>query len=512
MSPSSVLRTFAAACLLALMIVPAAEAKTFFCDGGDVNCLIAAIQAANAAGGFNTIVLAAGTYTVPSPQTVIDPTGLPVITSTLSIRGEGADETAIERTAPESFRFFKVIGDLTLEDVTLRGGGGPSAFDGGAIQALGPLTLKNVVVTNSEAREGGALEIQGKASIANSSIVGNHAGVEAGGLLIFGTSAAVDIVDSTIAQNSGLFGGGLTVRNGGVVSITNCTFTGNSAKTGSAINEGIPPDAPPITVPPGTAIVQSSTIVANNSAEVPFRGRPIDSRGGPIKIRGTLLANNLPITTGDCPITATSLGFNLIRNPNATFTAAFGPPPLMTDCSAFLTSTDIVADPLLGPFVDEGAPGHGFFPLTEGSPAIDAGGTAPSHHPDPWHARQSDPQHSGPPSHPKPADCPATDQIGQPRRDLCDIGAIEFLPDRVTVRLAQFDSDTHVLFVAATSSAGRDHADLAVSVEGCLQGEPMLQLGLSYLFLRDVVGCGDLDKATVTVTSSRGGTASARIH
>jgi hypothetical protein len=80
------------------------------------------------------------------------------------------------------------------------------------------------------------------------------------------------------------------------------------------------------------------------------------------------------------------------------------------------------------------------------------------------------------------------------------------------VRLAQFDSDTHVLFVAATSSAGRDHADLAVSVEGCLQGEPMLQLGLSYLFLRDVVGCGDLDKATVTVTSSRGGTASARIH
>jgi len=267
--------------------------------------------------------------------------------------------------------------------------------------------------------------------------------------------------------------------------------------------EGFPPDAPvlPGEVPPGTVIVQSTTIAANTSQPVPFRGRPIDSRGRTIKIRGTILANNLPTETGDCPESATSLGFNLVRNPNATF--SFGV-PVTTDCSAFLTSTDVVADPLLGLFVDEGTPGHGFFPLTPDSPAINAGGSPPRRHSDGQHSWER-------PSHVK-ADCPATDQIGQPRIDRCDIGAIEFLPDRVVVRLAQFDSETHVLFVTATSSAARDHVDLALSVTGCFQDEPMLQLGPAYLFLREVVTCGNLDKQAATVTSSRGGSASAEIH
>jgi len=46
-------------------------------------------------------------------------------------------------------------------------------------------------------------------------------------------------------------------------------------------------------------------------------------------------------------------------------------------------------------------PGHGHFPLLEGSPAIDAGNDA---------------------------FCPSTDQLGQPRVGVCDIGAIEFQP------------------------------------------------------------------------------------
>lgn len=498
---------FAVAVMLA--VSPAAAARTFFCDGGDASCLIQAIQDANAAGRFNTIVLSAGTYTLTSPfpesGNVGTGTSLPAITSTLTIRGEGADHTVIERSASaDSFRLIMVTtGNLTLDGLTLRGGGGPAATDGGAILALGPLRLKNAILTGNSAREGGAIEIRKKATISNSSIVGNTASVEAGGIFVAGTEAVLDLEDSLIASNSALFGGGIEVAVGGFVTVTNCTFTGNTANVGSAISEGVPPDSPfpPDEFPPGAAIIQSSTIATNNSRPIPFRGRPIDSRGHTIKIRDTILANNLPTETGDCPIAATSLGFNLVRNPNATFT--FGV-PVTTDCSAFLTSSDVVADPLLGPFVDEGTPGHGFFPLTPASPAIDAGGEAPRRH--------SDGEHSWkPPSHVK-AGCPATDQIGQPRTDRCDIGAIEFLPDRVVVRLAQFDSETHVLFVTATSSAARDHVDLAVSVTGCFQDEPMLQVGPAYLFLREVNACGSLDRQAATVTSSRGGSASAEIH
>ncbi|HSX81290.1 MAG TPA: choice-of-anchor Q domain-containing protein [Candidatus Saccharimonadia bacterium] len=49
---------------------------------------------------------------------------------------------------------------------------------------------------------------------------------------------------------------------------------------------------------------------------------------------------------------------------------------------------------------DDGTPGHGYFPLLPGSPAIDAGNDAA---------------------------CPSTDQLGQRRVGPCDIGAIRFL-------------------------------------------------------------------------------------
>ena len=42
----------------------AVQAKTFHCGAGDVQCLIDAINAANANGQKNTIRLAAGTYTL----------------------------------------------------------------------------------------------------------------------------------------------------------------------------------------------------------------------------------------------------------------------------------------------------------------------------------------------------------------------------------------------------------------------------------------------------------------
>ena len=114
-----------------LAIAPAADAKTFFCDGGDVSCLIAGIQAANADVRPDTIVLASGTYSVTMPVADLTfgfgPKALPSITSALTIRGAGADDTVIERSASasSSFRLFTIeaAGNLTLEGVTLRNGG-----------------------------------------------------------------------------------------------------------------------------------------------------------------------------------------------------------------------------------------------------------------------------------------------------------------------------------------------------------------------------------------------------
>ena len=126
-----VLRSIAlgAALGLALALPLSVQAKTFHCGAGDVQCLIDAINQANANGDKNTIRLEAGTY----PLTAVDNVppgefggnGLPVITSILIIRGQEAETTIIERAAgaPE-FRLLHVAmaGTLTLQGLTLRGG------------------------------------------------------------------------------------------------------------------------------------------------------------------------------------------------------------------------------------------------------------------------------------------------------------------------------------------------------------------------------------------------------
>ena len=152
-----------------------------------------------------------------------------------------------------------------------------------------------------------------------------------------------------------------------------------------------------------------------------------------------------------------------------------------------MAASDLTGDPGLGDFRDDGTPGRGHFPLLPASRAIEAGDDAT---------------------------CPPTDQLGQPRVGRCDIGAIEFqLPDvdGVAVRQAIFVNQLAWLVVVATSSAAPD-AELFVTVPECLAQVPMRPITDRYLLVRPVPECGDLDGHTATVTSSRGGSASAPLR
>jgi hypothetical protein len=71
-----------------------------------------------------------------------------------------------------------------------------------------------------------------------------------------------------------------------------------------------------------------------------------------------------------------------------------------------LLASDQLGDPGLGPLVDDGSSGNGHYPLLDTSPAIDVGNNE---------VCLSNP-------------ILATDQIGNPRVVVCDIGAIEFQP------------------------------------------------------------------------------------
>jgi hypothetical protein len=89
------------AMLLGLLgLVQSTYPAEFSCAAGDVMCLITAIHTANTNRESNSITLEAGTYTLTAMDNdTHGPTGLPSITSSLTLRGRGAQSTIIERAA-----------------------------------------------------------------------------------------------------------------------------------------------------------------------------------------------------------------------------------------------------------------------------------------------------------------------------------------------------------------------------------------------------------------------------
>jgi uncharacterized repeat protein (TIGR01451 family) len=169
--------------------------------------LIAAINAANAAGRPTTIALTPGNtldYTSAYNGTA---NALPAITGNITVIGNG---DTIGRTGSNAFRLFDVAkgASLTLENMTLQGGlalGTGAAAEGGAIYSSGTLALGGVTVQNNKAQGGTGAHGGNAGSFA-------HAGNGSDG-------------------NAGL-GGGLYVA-GGAVTLSNDTFSSDQAVGGN---------------------------------------------------------------------------------------------------------------------------------------------------------------------------------------------------------------------------------------------------------------------------------------
>jgi hypothetical protein len=378
--------------LSALALAYPSAAAVFQCPSGDVACLIWAIEASNWTPEPNTLLLAAGTYTLTAIQSWYDgANGLPPLTSVLTIVGAGAQSTIIARaTGSPGFCFMYATegGVLTLSGLTLQG----SAADdvGGALVNSGTLTLMDSILATNSAYYGGGLLNYGIAYLVNSTLRGNGA-FDGGGLLTDG--GTVTLVNTTIADNAAELEGGGLFNPGGTLVSTSSTLARNQAQLGGGGLKNVA----------AIAILTNTTIADNHALQPNTTGGGINSSSssapfgpptGATVLQNTILALNTAGSAvgGDCSgafmgVSLTSLGNNIIGT--------------LSGCLVTLRSGDRMGDPGLGAFTDDGSPGHGYFPLTPNSPAIDAG---------------------------NPAACPATDQLGQPRVGICDIGAIEFQP------------------------------------------------------------------------------------
>jgi fibronectin-binding autotransporter adhesin len=240
-------------------------------SAASVSALIADINAANAAGGANTIALAAKT-TSPYVLTAVNNSaaygslnGLPVIAANDNLTIVGNGDTIERSTAAPDFRLLDVAsgGSLTLENLTLQGGvcwnsgtyaGIGPVFGGGAIYNDGALVLNGVTVQKNYAESatwggagGGIYSVGGSVTLEGGTIVsfnwamtvGYFPGPESAGWGggLYAQNSAVTVTNSTLdnnhagAQLQG-YGGGLYALNG-TVTVTNSTLDNNTVLAAS---------------------------------------------------------------------------------------------------------------------------------------------------------------------------------------------------------------------------------------------------------------------------------------
>ncbi len=281
---------------------PGGGAAVLPVPAGDVPALVAAITTAN--GDTNdTISLAAGaTYTLVAPDNGIN--GLPIVTSKMSVQGNGATVT---RGGAPAFRIFEVGagGDLTLDHLTVSGGDAPGlTVEGGGILVFGAgakLTLTNVTVTgNTSAFVGGGVALMAASqalTMTSSHVDGNHA-LTGGGVYVQGNNNVLDIRDSTINGNvmnnpsGGVEGGGIAFENTGTFTLTDSTVDGNTGTAGAGNSDGAGIALESIAV-----VTISGSTISNNALTATaghgVGGGIADEGGATVLIENTTLSGNM---------------------------------------------------------------------------------------------------------------------------------------------------------------------------------------------------------------------------
>lgn len=263
-----------------------APAATFNVGDGDVMGLIAAINAANSNDEANTINLAQdGLYTLTEVVFGSSPTGLPQITSELTINGNGSTVQRSDAKSTPNFRVFNVsaTGDVTLNDLTIRWGTGNT---GGNIVNAGTFTLNNCTVAeNLSPTTGGGILNTGALTLNGCSIL-NHIASGNGGAGIFsqGANAVLMAENCLFSGNVCQSSAGGAIRNsvsasgtGGIATLTNCVLANNATPGANGWGGAIDND--------GTMTI-IDTHIHGNSASV---------RGGAIATTRTLNINGSTI-------------------------------------------------------------------------------------------------------------------------------------------------------------------------------------------------------------------------
>ena len=341
----------------------------------------------------------------------INPTGLPVVNSTIEIQGNGFTI----RRDPEAaaFRIFLVGGDLTLRNTTVSGG--EAALTGGAVFNMGTLTLDGSTLSGNVANtSGGAIANEGTVTLTSSTLSGNEANGSGGAIYSFG-NGVVTVIDSTLSRNSaGGAGGAIYNSVTGITAITDSTLWGNSSIYSGGALDNV-----------GTATITSSTLFGNSS----------ETHGGALDNTGTATITNSTLSGNSAAGGAGIHNANTLTLENVTIAgnSAFGIQAAgvwnhgggTATLSNSLLANGLGGDNCQGTMTDgggnladDGTCGMGFLTLSNFDPTLtDNGGPTLTHGLLPNSSAIG-----------AAGSCAtSTDQRGAGREGDCDSGAVEFL-------------------------------------------------------------------------------------
>jgi hypothetical protein len=245
-----------------------------------------------------------------------------------------------------------------------------AGHQGGGINNRSTLIIENSAVSDNSANYGGGVWNDDTVTVTNSILSGNSANSFGGGVVNVDLGK-LTITKCTLSTNSAtVLGGGIFQATFGTTTINDSTFVGNSAYNGGGINNNngtvtvnnstLSGNSAPVggAIYNGGSLTVNSSTVSGNSAN---RGGGIDAYVGYASISNTILAGNTATSEGpECWGTLSSQDYNLVED--------------TTNCYiSGNTAHNITGqDPLLGALQANGGPTW-TRSLLEGSPAVDAG-------------------------------------------------------------------------------------------------------------------------------------------
>ena len=247
--------------------------------------------------GSDIINLNADISLLSVDNTTLHPVGLPLITSTVTLNGNGYSISRNLDLDERAQPWFGVLvvdgqstgasGDLTLNNASIRNGslkeGRGYGHSGAGIATYGGhITVTDSHIIGNTARDGGGIGAVGGSIIITGSSIQENVGLDGGGLAAAG--GMIEISSSIISGNSASNGGGMAALASGGITINNSAVSGNSVYGyggGLAAMGG------------GSLSVVDSRIFDNNSASLGGGvATPFNEGGGNIDISNSTISGN----------------------------------------------------------------------------------------------------------------------------------------------------------------------------------------------------------------------------